>query len=132
MNRDFDAEFNHQVNNNLCDGELCINPNCYCNERPGSEEIERAAKRLFAPSELEEPGVYTFDFRHERVKSDPQEYVTQEDWLRCEFYAEVGCTEPGEPFCNEPITTAVFLEEPADVLYPCDVHAPEFAKAANA
>ena len=127
MIRSFDEEFWHQANNNLCGREFCINPDCYCDERPGPDEIERTAKRLCAGSELVEPGVYTFEFWHERVKSDPQEYVTQEDSLRCEFYAEAGCSDPGEPFCNEPITTAVFLKEPADVFYSCDIHAPEFA-----
>lgn len=100
-----------------------------------ADVIARAAKRLFAIAEEEVPGVYDLEFFRERVATHP-DFVTDEDQLRCEFFAEAGChyDEKGEPTCNEPVTTAVFMTlddegEPfRETLYSCNAHAPEFSK----
>lgn len=31
--RTFEEEFNYQVDNDLCGGRFCINPDCYCDDR---------------------------------------------------------------------------------------------------
>jgi hypothetical protein len=106
-------------------------------EQYPADVIARAAKRLFAIAEAEVPGVYDLEFFRERVATNP-DFVTDEDQLRCEFYAEAGChyNENGEPTCNEPVTTAVFMnlanddtaDKWQDWLYSCGTHAPEFAE----
>lgn len=104
-------------------------------EQYPADVIARAAKRLFAIAEEEVPGVYDLEFFRERVAAHP-DFVTHEDQLRCEFFAEAGChyNEKGEPTCNEPVTTAVFMTlddegEPfQEALYSCDAHALEFSK----
>jgi hypothetical protein len=136
--RSFEEEFWHQVNNDLCGGDFCINPDSYCDAFP-RDVIERAAKRLFAIAEDPDiaPGVYDLDFLRERVAAHPKDYVTHEDFMRCEFYAEAGCqyNENGMPTCNEPITNMVWVKVQEDDgrewvadLYTCAAHAPEFAK----
>jgi hypothetical protein len=132
MARNFDEEFWYQVNNKLCGGEFCINPDCYCDEYP-RDVIERAAKRLFAGSQIVEPGIHSLDSWRQRVAEDPEEFVAEEDHLRCEYFAEAGqhYDENGEPTCNDPVTKAIFVPEDVDcdgVLYSCDVHASEFAQ----
>jgi hypothetical protein len=104
-------------------------------EQYPADVIVRAAKRLFAIAEEEVPGVYDLEFFRERVAAHP-DFVTDEDQLRCEFFAEAGChyNEKGEPTCNEPVTTAVFMtlddegERFRETLYSCDAHASEFSK----
>jgi len=44
--RNFDDEFNHQLDNQLCGGRLCINPDCYCDEYAEQMDI-----RLWATDE---------------------------------------------------------------------------------
>jgi len=108
-------------------------------EQYPNDVIERAAKRLFAIAEAPDiaRGVYDLDFYRERVAADPKDYVTHDDFMRCEYFAEAGeqYAENGLPTCNEPIANMVWVkmqeedgrEWVAD-LYTCAVHAPEFAK----
>ena len=42
--RGFDAEFDHQVEDDLCGGPYCINPNCYCDEL--EEDVEADSKEV--------------------------------------------------------------------------------------
>ena len=98
-------------------------------EQYPADVIVRAAKRLFALAEEVEPGVFDLEHFQEKVAAEP-DFVTDEDRLRCEYFAEAGChyDENGNPTCNEPVTMAVWSCEDGGPMYACNAHAQEWSQ----